>query len=218
MATNPIKQRTPKTAPPSPYSLLALPEVSSLSPGMPPDPRVDHLQSSSKDVLRAVEAGDFEGLDNFGKDALLATRDDEADGMTPLLTAVKRGTSRTVLHLVELLGDGCLADRTDTGMTCLHLAAERGNDSTDEGESAAVMLGVLLDDFKGKPELPHVDARDKRSFAPLHVASMCGDVDAALCLLRHGCDVGATNERGSTPLHWACSRGHTKVGDTLSIS
>ena len=160
-------------------------------------------------VLEAVESGELELLEQYGRDALLAARGEE--GMTPLLAAVRRGTHRTVLYLVESLGEGCLSRCTETGLTCMHLAAERGRGGEPEEESAASMLRLLLDDFKERPDLPDVDARDRQGFTPLHVACMWGDVDAARCLLQHGCDVGAVNERGSTPLHWACSRGHTQV-------
>lgn len=160
-------------------------------------------------VLEAVESGELDMLEEYGKDALLAARG--VEGMTSLLAAVRRGTYRTVLYLVEALGEGCLSSCTATGLTCLHLAAERGWGGGPEEESAASMLRLLLDDLKDRPDLPHVDARDRMGFTPLHVTCMWGDEDAARCLLQHGCDVGAVNERGSTPLHWACSRGHTQV-------
>ena len=172
---------------------------------------LDQPTRGSKDVLvlEAVESGKLELLEEYGKDALLAARGEE--GMTSLLAAVRRGAHHTVRYLVGALGEGCLSSRTETGLTCLHLAAERGRGGEPEAESATSMLRLLLDDFKDRPDLPHVDARDKQSFTPVHVACMRGDVDAARCLLEHGCDVGAVNERGSTPLHWACSRGHTQV-------
>lgn len=44
---------------------------------------------------------------------------------------------------------------------------------------------------------------------------MHGNVKAARELLRRGAAVGAANERGSTPLHWAASRGHIQV--TFSV-
>lgn len=55
---------------------------------------------------------------------------------------------------------------------------------------------------------PSVDHQHARCASQ---ACMHGNIDAASQLLRRGADVGAKNERGSTPLHWAASRGHTQV-------
>ena len=100
----------------------------------------------------------------------------DEDGMTPFLQAARSGTPQTLVHLVDTLGDHTLADRTNNGMTCLHLAAERrdtdhrkdGSTSSPSSSSAAV-IRLLLDSYKGRPELPDVDARDEQSFTPLHV-------------------------------------------------
>eukprot|EP00752_Nemacystus_decipiens_P004196 g3835.t1 len=129
----------------------------------------------------------------------------DEEGLTPFLLAVRTGTPENVARLVEMHGDGVLGECTNNGRTCLHLAAER------EDNSAVAVVRLLLDGHAGRPELPHVDARDTQSFTPLHVACMLGNVKAARELLRWGAAVGATNERGSSPLHWAASRGHIQV-------
>lgn len=171
-----------------------------------------YLNPTTKDVFDAVKSGEVDQLGIYGKDVLLDARDDE--DLTPFLAAVRRGSSATVSYLVGLLGDTCLRDTTEDGMTCLHLASERGcgSSSGEQGDSAVAMLRFLLGGYKERPELPHVDARDSQKFTPLHVACMGGDLDAARYLLRNGSNTEAQNSRGSTPLHWACSRGHTKVG------
>lgn len=90
----------------------------------------------------------------------------DEEGLTPFLQAVRTGTPEVVARLVETHGDGVLRDCTNNGRTCLHLAAER-----KENSSAAALVRLLLDDHAGRPELPHVDARDMQSFTPLHVVS-----------------------------------------------
>lgn len=172
------------------------------------------------DVLEAVSRGNLDMLrDNI---SMLESVRDEA-GNNPLLIAVRYGSIKTVVSLVKDLGAE-LAYCNNAGMSCLHMAAERSDTRAtggeggygqaggagEERESAAAMLSVLLDELDGAGALD-VDARDKQNFTPLHVACMCGDVSAARCLLRHGADVGAVSDKGSTAVHWACSRGHTKV-------
>lgn len=175
-------------------------------------PKGDEPVLSPDDVILAVDAGESELFDRCSKEYLLGVQDE--DGITPLLAGVKRATVGTVKNLVECLGMRCLGDRNHAGLTCLHLACERKRareHGAVKGGNGAAMLSMLLDSFKEEKELPHVDAKDKQGFAPLHVACMSGDVGAARCLLKHGADVRATNDKGSTPLHWACSRGHTNV-------
>lgn len=172
------------------------------------------------EVLEAVSRGNLDMLrDNIN---MLESVRDEA-GNNPLLIAVRCGSIKTVVSLVKDMGAE-LAYCNNAGMSCLHMAAERSDARATGGEgghgraggaeeergSAAAMLSVLLDDLDEAGTL-HVDTRDKQNFTPLHVACMCGDVSAARCLLRHGADVGAVSDKGSTAVHWACSRGHTKV-------
>ena len=89
----------------------------------------------------------------------------DEEGLTSFLQAVRTGTPEAVARLVETHGDGVLGDCTHNGRTCLHLAAERNHDSS------AALVRLLLDGHAGRPELPHVDARDMQSFTPLHVVS-----------------------------------------------
>lgn len=95
----------------------------------------------------------------------------DEDGMTPFLQAVRGGAPQALAGLIETLGDRSLADRTINGMTCLHLAAERRDTDEDGSSAAAAVVSLLLDNYKGRSELPHVDARDEQSFTPLHVVS-----------------------------------------------
>eukprot|EP00903_Cladosiphon_okamuranus_P020320 g18644.t1 len=131
----------------------------------------------------------------------------DGEGLTPFLQVVRTGSPEVVARLIETHGESVLGDCANNGTTCLHLAAER------QDNSAAALVRLLLDGDgqAGRPGLPHVDARDKQSFTPLHLACTLGNLKAARELLRRGAAVGATNERGSTPLHWAASRGHVQV-------
>lgn len=235
MSTDPSKQATPTTAPPSPNSAVSPREDESVStarhPDMPSVPgpgppliQSDHLLLQHGDDTSAVLEAAVQGhVDVLSRQGMLEVRD--AEGNSPLLAAVRRGTTKTVVHLVEELGAD-LGHCNKAGMSCLHLAAERSEDrhrresghNGDVLESAEAMLRILLDRLEGHNNgLLQVDMRDNQKFTPLHVACMCGDVAAARCLLRHGADVGAVNDKGSTPVHWACSRGHTQVSGWMHL-
>lgn len=234
MSADSSKQATPTTAPPSPNSAASPKEDESANtarhPDMPSVPgpgpplmQSDHLQQHVDDSSAVLEAATQGNVDVLGQEGMLEVRDGE--GNSPLLAAVRRGSTKTVVHLVKKLGAD-LGHCNNAGMSCLHLAAERseddqkrsGNHDGHASESAEAMLLTLLDELEGHNGcLPEVDARDNQRFTPLHVACMCGDVAAARCLLRRGADVGATNDKGSTPVHWACSRGHTKVSGCMCM-
>ena len=91
----------------------------------------------------------------------------DEEGLTPFLRAVRTGSPEEVARLIETHGNSVLGDFASNGRTCLHLAAER----KDNSAAAAALVRLLLDGHAGRPELPHVDARDKQSFTPLHVVS-----------------------------------------------
>lgn len=215
MTETTTKQDTPTTAPPSPYSsdlpgaevVVAACTPAAPASSAPMSAPISQLSPAS--VLHAAASGQLEVLDEVGAEALSNIRDDY--GMSPLLVAVQRGSPDTVLHLVRTLGAdvSCRLEGLG-GMTCLHLAAERG----DEG----LMLETLLGELGEHVGMPGVNVGDGQRFTPLHLACIVGDLSAARCLLRHGADVTARNDKGSTPLHWACSRGHTKVMKFVSKS
>lgn len=62
-----------------------------------------------------------------------------------------------------------------------------------------------------------VDSSDKRSdsITPLHEASRCGQVDAAVWLLQHRADASMRNSDGFEPVHLAAFYGHCRVVDAL---
>lgn len=129
-------------------------------------------------------------------------REEEGNNvLTPFLRAVRADSPQTIVDLVKTLGDRVLADldTADSGMTCLHFACKRGDylgkmrtppaaattaaaaatakatatAPAARGGGSAVVVRLLLDSFGERPEMPHVDARDKQGFTPLHVVSDC---------------------------------------------
>lgn len=86
------------------------------------DDRIDACPDP-KAVLDAVESGDLDKLASFGKDALLAARDEE--GFTCLHIACMRGD----VEMAQcLLRQGCdVGAKNDRGSTPLHWACSRGH-------------------------------------------------------------------------------------------
>ena len=218
-----MQQRTPSTAPASPDS----PTPSGMQNAIAASTVAQEAELGTNSVclskeditqalISAAESGDLERLCVHDRAVLHGARDER--GMTPLLAAVRQGTANTVFHLVTRLGDDRVFanQRTVSGMTCLHLAAER-RATVAEADSSADMLNFLFESFWGKEGFPAVDTRDKQGCSALHVACTYGDAEAAKCLLRHGADPTAATENKSTPLHWAAGRGHSKVSLGESI-
>lgn len=110
---------------------------------------------------QATSAG-CEGAAAGGETAVAAAAAGEKN-MTPFLLTVRSGTGEAVERLVEDVGDGVLGDCTPNGSSCLHLAAERRGDG---------MVRLLLDTWGEGGLLPHVDARDRQGFSPLHVVGV----------------------------------------------
>jgi hypothetical protein len=88
-----------------------------------------------------------------------------------------------------------------SGVTVLHLAAERGDLATLEQRFAAGDL---------------VDVRDNRGLTPLHRAVIAGQLKTAALLLDHGADPNAFAEGDMTPLHFAAMLAHPELAGLLT--
>jgi len=95
----------------------------------------------------------------------------------------------------RLLSRHNTADATQGGRTLLHTAALWGHERL---VSWLLLLGCAADE---------IDSAHSRT-TPLIEAARANRGGACRALLRHGADIGARDNGGSTALHWAARRGH----------
>ena len=135
--------------------------------------------ASTPGVVRAL-------LERYTGDIIVDIRD--AEMMTPLYTAVKRGLSDVADALIKAGAD--VNAVCANGDTPLHVAARKGD---------VASIRALV----ASPNI-NVNVRDHGSSTPLHHAAAKGDAECVLALLSAPyCDVNATTRKGYTPLHFA---------------
>jgi len=87
-----------------------------------------------------------------------------------------------------------------SGLTALHLSAERGNTAL-----AAFFIEQGAD----------LNAKDREGARPLHYAAALGQLEAAALLIEKGANVTACDNGGAQPLHEAAMSGHVAVARLL---
>lgn len=170
-------------------------------------------------------------IEESGADVHALTR----DGYSPLAMAVARGHAELALTLIELHA-GAVTDKVGpTKNTLLHLACESGN---------VLMLEVLLssadvdpDPQNGEGVTPlqvaaghghleavkflidkgaNVNRPDRHGLTTLAAAAYQGSVDLVHFLIDEcGAKVDVLNDKGASPLHGACQKGHVEVARAL---
>uniref|UniRef100_A0ABD2WBH5 Uncharacterized protein n=1 Tax=Trichogramma kaykai TaxID=54128 RepID=A0ABD2WBH5_9HYME len=117
-------------------------------------------------------------------------------GQTPLHLAAANGLK---IATEILLKNGADSNVTDSnGSTPLHLICQ----SKHNDDLAKIFFAI--NDEKQQPI--KVNARDNLGNTPLHLALRYADRVLAEMLLRRGADPNLINHKGSTPLHFMCSR------------
>ncbi|XP_067661812.1 serine/threonine-protein kinase TNNI3K-like [Haliotis asinina] len=101
----------------------------------------------------------------------------------------------------ELLTDEAVHDKTDTGLTLLHICCLSG--------AGRDLIKLLLD--RGSD----ISKLSKNQFSPLHLASYKGDVDLVECLAEAGTDVNQFGNSDVTALHIAAMCGHHEIARVL---
>ena len=122
-------------------------------------------------------------------------------GWTPLM-----GAQSTDIVRLLLVNDAPVNMSTETGVTALHVAVNRGN-------TEAVKL--LLDyraNVNAKCPSTH---GGWEGWTPFHVACRNGNLDIVGLLLAHVADVNAKSDKGDTPLSLARKNQHAEVVELL---
>ncbi|XP_060080735.1 serine/threonine-protein kinase TNNI3K-like [Ylistrum balloti] len=118
---------------------------------------------------------------------------------TELQLACGRGEYTTV---ADLLTDENIEERTDTGLTLLHIACIFGGSES--------LIDLLL-----KKNVKSSDL-SKNQFSALHLATYKGDTECVQYLLDHDkVDVNLAGNSGATPLHIAAKCGHAEITSAL---
>ena len=111
------------------------------------------------------------------------------DGMTPMLIAAFRGTSKHGDICVELAAQGANVNVAGPmGMTVLHFLCSKG------------LSAPVLELLNAQPVGANVNARTNEKSTPLHAAVSGNHLDLALTLIGQGADALAKNKQGKTPL------------------
>lgn len=189
----------------------------------------------------AAREGDIEALEAMLAEEGVEPDVADAEGVTPLLRAVRNGHLRVARLLLE--AGARPGARSKTGYTPLHLAAREGDVElvsmlmqygaradvpTEEGRLPVHLaaarghgdaLSMLLRDWEayggGGAEAKGLRRRDEAGDQPLHLAVDSGSDTAALALLAAGADPNAPAGDDWLPLQKAVEQGDAALAGAL---
>ncbi|KAL4218676.1 Serine/threonine-protein kinase tnni3k [Mactra antiquata] len=137
-------------------------------------------------------------------------------------------------RVISLLSNKNSHEKTDTGLTLLHVACLSGGSKhlIEVLIRKGVKPGILtknqfsalhLATYKGDIDCVHgllegstdVNQTGNSGLTALHIAAMCGHSEIASCLLEHDANVNCGDAVQFSPLHIACNFGHDKVVEIL---
>ena len=160
----------------------------------------------------------------------------DGHGRTPLVVALQNGRTEAAIALINFgaslktlyqsnqtildvlatepfrpIVRGLLQLDTPVALSVDHVSPLVHELAYDDGENAesTVILDDLLSKFTG------VDAKDHLGYTALHYASVRGNLNLVLLLMRFSADPCIPNTSGSTALHLASGKGHLKVVKAL---
>ncbi len=147
----------------------------------------------NKELLIAVESGDFDKVEGLIKDGASLEVSDRM-GKTPLHKVSWGGRLKAVVCLAK---NGANLDAKDRmGKVPLHYASERGNLDVVE---YLVQEGANL------------EAKDDGSVTPLHYASLHGHLKVVEYLIKKGANINAKDKGDATPLYYATLNNRLEV-------
>lgn len=186
----------------------------------------------SQDIHRAVSEGDHEKVESLLKENPLLVNKEDANGRTPIFTAIMRRNREMVKFLIEHGADiniQCNSLTTPLYFASLNNNLEYLNYLLDAGAD------VDTPDFLNRTPL-YVAVRDRckeivktlmdngadfhirdthlnRSL--VHLASIQGHREIAEVLIHEGMDINGKDERGYTSLDYAYRYGHDSMAEFL---
>lgn len=155
--------------------------------------------SEDESILEAASRGDIDTLKEYLNVGCDLGELQDGKGMGLLHVAVKNAACEALEALLSAPDLGLDIDRpTSSGDTLVHTACRRGD---------VRVLRLVLQKMGGSSGVA-ANALDAEGFSPLHTVTVKGSWGCSQVLLSYGADVNSRTKSGSSPLHWACSRGH----------
>ena len=203
------KQAITVTLPPQSIVTLTGENKLLASTKISPWPAAWKIPTDSKNI----KIGDFS---NLGEDA---------NGWTPLHTAILNGRIREVKSLLE--NGANLNKAAKDGWTPIHMAAGTfvGAPQQNDGTPAATKYDVFKLVLNAGPD---INVRTKDGQTPLHIAVMNAhtawrqqeseSLNRIRDLIKAGADIEARDSAGMTCLHWAARQGYGRMTDMLKAS
>jgi ankyrin repeat protein len=152
----------------------------------------------SQDIHRLVSEGDLERVESLLKENPLLVNEEDANGRTPLFTAVIRRNPQMVKLLIDYGASVRVGDRNLRAP--IHFAGF--NNDTD-------MIALLLE--KGAV----VDTRAIGAATPLIHSSLFNSVEVSRFLIEHGADINIQCNSLTTPLYFAALNNNREYLDYL---
>ena len=113
-----------------------------------------------------------------------------------LPACVEQGLLSAVVSLLRLCTTTRLNKVNERGWALVHQAAFN---------CRADVLSTLLNAGCSPVHKIHTPDGVEMKTEPIHLAALCGGLDAVCCLLQHGAQPSVVDDRGWTPLHYAAS-------------
>ncbi|XP_038046088.1 serine/threonine-protein kinase TNNI3K-like isoform X2 [Patiria miniata] len=133
-------------------------------------------------------------------------------------------------EILQLISDANIHEKTDSGLTLLHLCCMDGgcrsvvrflarvgasiNSLSERGFTALHVASFKVAELLLRYDAD-LHAQDALMFTPLHCACFFGHDQVVKCLINHNADINMSSGVGVRPLHLACTKGFLTVAKLL---
>ena len=185
----------------------------------------------SQDIHRAVAEGDIEKVESLLKENPLLVNREDANGRTPIFTAVMRRNPKMVKILIEKgalvrVGDSNLRApihfagfNNDTDMIALLLENGAVIDTRAIGAATPLIHSSLFDSYETSRFLiehgADINIQCNSLTTPLYFAALNNNLEYLKYLLDKGADLNTPDFLDRTPLHIAVRDGYKEVVNVL---